>query len=98
MIYACFLGKHALPELLQIGGGYYVAPLIKMKPIKISLWRGYKRIAEAKMNPEGRLNWVLDTLLLDGPVDRVTVEPDDPDARVSFTPHGSKYSSEDKQS
>jgi hypothetical protein len=60
-----------------------------MKPIIIKFWLGHKIVTTFKMNPEGRLSYnILPEIIFD----RLTIEPDDPDSKVTMTHYGAKYS------
>ena len=62
-----------------------------MKVLKVITWSGYKKYQEALMNAEGRLS-----ICINDPkvrIDRITIEPNDPDSKVQFTHYGAKYTS-----
>lgn len=67
-----------------------------MKVLKVITWSGYKKYQEALMNAEGRLS-----ICINDPkvrIDRITIEPNDPDSKVQFTHYGAKYTCSDDNS
>ena len=60
-----------------------------MKPIIVTLWQGDEVVLKFSMNPEGLYSHLLDEEIKN--IDRITVEPDDPDSRVRITPYGAVY-------
>jgi hypothetical protein len=59
-----------------------------MKTLTVKFWSKHIVYASMNMNAEGRLsyNFPPDTF-----IDRITIEPDDPDSKVEMTHYGAKY-------
>ena len=57
--------------------------------LTIKLWRGPNVAARWEMNPEGRMS--INILPELGTIDRITVEPYNPDSKVEMMSYGAKY-------